>query len=78
MVILCIIHIAHPNAVLKPSLANSSNFAPLFGVCVYAFMCHHSLPALLTPIRYIMLYNADLSIYRSEFLFFYKTVFVFV
>jgi len=23
----------------------------LFGVCVYSFMCHHSLPSLVTPIR---------------------------
>ena len=23
----------------------------LFGVCVYAFMCHHSLPSLVTPVR---------------------------
>ena len=23
----------------------------LFGVCVYSFMCHHSLPSLITPIN---------------------------
>lgn len=22
-----------------------------FGVCIYAFMCHHSLPSIITPIR---------------------------
>lgn len=23
----------------------------LFGICIYAFMCHHSLPGMLTPIK---------------------------
>ncbi|KHJ98886.1 transmembrane amino acid transporter protein [Oesophagostomum dentatum] len=35
-------------AVIPPA-ANIHGFGSLFGVAVYAFMCHHSLPALVTP-----------------------------
>jgi amino acid permease len=31
-------------------VANFSGVPNLFGVCVYSFMCHHSLPSLVTPI----------------------------
>ena len=34
----------------KPVLASFRGFPHMFGVCVYAFMCHHSLPSMLTPI----------------------------
>lgn len=34
----------------RPSPANFAGIPNLFGVCVYSFMCHHSLPALVTPI----------------------------
>lgn len=43
--------VKHPQEVKSPRIANGKSFAPLFGVCVYAFMCQHSLPALITPIR---------------------------
>lgn len=33
-----------------PPVANFSNLPKAFGVCVYAFMCHHSLPGVITPI----------------------------
>ncbi|VDM18609.1 unnamed protein product [Hydatigera taeniaeformis] len=33
-----------------PPIANFSNLPKAFGVCVYAFMCHHSLPGVITPI----------------------------
>uniref|UniRef100_A0A0N5AT67 Aa_trans domain-containing protein n=1 Tax=Syphacia muris TaxID=451379 RepID=A0A0N5AT67_9BILA len=36
----------------QPKIVELSGFGPLFGTTVYAFMCHHSLPAVLTPIRY--------------------------
>ena len=32
-------------------VADISQVPNLFGVCVYSFMCHHSLPSLVTPIR---------------------------
>ncbi|KAK0397622.1 hypothetical protein QR680_002195 [Steinernema hermaphroditum] len=34
-----------------PPAANFSGFGSLFGVTVYAFMCHHSIPSLITPMR---------------------------
>ena len=33
-----------------PPVAIFSGVPNLFGVCVYSFMCHHSLPSLITPI----------------------------
>ena len=34
-----------------PSAANFTDMPKLFGICVYAFMCHHSLPSMITPMR---------------------------
>lgn len=34
-----------------PDAANLAGVPSLFGVCVYSFMCHHSLPSLITPIK---------------------------
>ena len=34
-----------------PALANISGFPTLFGVSVTAFMCHHTLPGIITPMR---------------------------
>uniref|UniRef100_A0A915BT58 Amino acid transporter transmembrane domain-containing protein n=1 Tax=Parascaris univalens TaxID=6257 RepID=A0A915BT58_PARUN len=36
-------------SVPKPAIANG--FGSLFGTTVYAFMCHHSLPSLITPMK---------------------------
>ncbi|CAJ0610398.1 unnamed protein product [Cylicocyclus nassatus] len=33
----------------NPPVANIHGFGSLFGVAVYAFMCHHSIPSLITP-----------------------------
>ena len=34
----------------SPPLAQASGVPALFGTCVYSFMCHHSLPSLVSPI----------------------------
>ncbi|VDL60329.1 unnamed protein product [Hymenolepis diminuta] len=34
----------------NPPMANFKNLPTAFGMCVYAFMCHHSLPGVITPI----------------------------
>lgn len=34
-----------------PPIANPFGIPSLFGTCVYSFMCHHSLPSLVAPIR---------------------------
>lgn len=33
-----------------PPLATLKGFPRMFGICVYAFMCHHSVPSMLTPV----------------------------
>lgn len=35
----------------NPPIANPYGIPSLFGTCVYSFMCHHSLPSLVAPIR---------------------------
>ena len=35
----------------SPPFSRISGLPNLFGVCVYSFMCHHSLPSLVTPIN---------------------------
>ena len=35
----------------KPASAVASGLPALVGSCVYSFMCHHSLPSLVTPIK---------------------------
>ncbi|NXN13825.1 TM104 protein, partial [Indicator maculatus] len=50
MIILALIRISRGQAEGHPSLAQLSGIRNLFGVCVYSFMCQHSLPSLLTPI----------------------------
>lgn len=32
-------------------LANFAGVPNFFGACIYAFMCHHSLPSIITPMR---------------------------
>jgi hypothetical protein len=39
------------DSVMHPPLAKFSELPPLFGVSIYSFMCHHSLPSLVTPIK---------------------------
>lgn len=34
-----------------PKIANPYGIPSLFGTCVYSFMCHHSIPGLIAPIR---------------------------
>lgn len=36
--------------IFNPPVSDFSGVPNLFGVCVYSFMCHHSLPSLVTPI----------------------------
>ncbi|XP_046734231.1 transmembrane protein 104 homolog isoform X2 [Diprion similis] len=42
--------------------ANISGVPGLFGACVYSFMCHHSLPALVAPIANKSTLNRSLSL----------------
>ena len=60
MVIVMAIHTQTDGAGIPPSahlprapikVAEPAEFAELYGVCIYAFMCHHSLPSIISPIR---------------------------
>ncbi|XP_052265717.1 transmembrane protein 104-like isoform X2 [Dreissena polymorpha] len=51
MIVLAVIRISKKQGQGHPSVATIGGVPNLFGVCVYAFMCHHSLPSLITPIR---------------------------
>ena len=51
MIVLAVIQLAEKKGRGHPAVADISGVPNLFGVCVYSFMCHHSLPSLITPIR---------------------------
>lgn len=50
MIILALIRIGKGHSEGHPTMAQISGVPNLFGVCVYSFMCQHSLPSLVTPI----------------------------
>lgn len=50
MIVLAAIALSEGKGRGHPSVVNISGLPNLFGVCVYSFMCHHSLPTLITPI----------------------------
>ena len=49
MVILAVVRLTNVTPA-KPASSELSGVPNLFGVCVYSFMCHHSLPGLVTPV----------------------------
>lgn len=51
MIILTIIKITTKENLGHPKAFDITGVPTLFGVCVYSFMCQHSLPSLITPIR---------------------------
>ncbi|GAB1600663.1 transmembrane protein 104-like [Argonauta hians] len=51
MVTLTLIRVSHGEGEGHPPVFQFSGIPNLFGVCVYSFMCHHSLPSLVTPIK---------------------------
>ncbi|CAF1291349.1 unnamed protein product [Adineta ricciae] len=54
MIILCVIHLAkRPSSEkpIRPAIFNFRGLPSLFGTCVYSFMCHHSIPSIVAPIR---------------------------
>ncbi|CAL8264674.1 transmembrane protein 104 [Gadus morhua] len=50
MIILALIRISKGRGEGRPPTASLAGVPNLFGVCVYSFMCQHSLPSLVTPI----------------------------
>ncbi|XP_012276110.1 transmembrane protein 104 homolog isoform X2 [Orussus abietinus] len=55
----------------KPVPVNVSGIPGLFGACVYSFMCHHSLPALIAPISNKSKINRFLALDYLTIAFFY-------
>lgn len=51
MIVLCAIALIGGRGQGHPPMAAFGGLPSLFGVCVYSFMCHHSLPSLVTPWR---------------------------
>ncbi|XP_078692768.1 transmembrane protein 104-like isoform X4 [Branchiostoma floridae x Branchiostoma belcheri] len=51
MIILAMTRITHGKGEGHPVMESITSVPNLFGVCVYSFMCQHSLPSLVTPIK---------------------------
>ncbi|CAF2686674.1 unnamed protein product [Rotaria sp. Silwood2] len=56
MIILCIVHLAKRSSSessnpIHPPIFHFRSLPRLFGICVYSFMCHHSIPSIIAPIR---------------------------
>lgn len=51
MIVLALLRLSKGEGKGKPATADFTEIPSLFGVCVYSFMCHHSLPSLVTPIK---------------------------
>ncbi|XP_071106708.1 transmembrane protein 104-like [Haliotis cracherodii] len=51
MIVLAVMQLAQHKGEGRPAIGNIAGVPNLFGVCVYSFMCHHSLPSLITPIK---------------------------
>ena len=51
MIVLALIRLGRGKGNGKPSVADVSGIPDLFGASVYSFMCQHSLPSLVTPLK---------------------------
>ena len=51
MIVLTSIRLGRHQGEGHPVVARFEGIPTLFGVCVYSFMCHHSLPSMVTPIN---------------------------
>uniref|UniRef100_A0A915CZZ7 Amino acid transporter transmembrane domain-containing protein n=1 Tax=Ditylenchus dipsaci TaxID=166011 RepID=A0A915CZZ7_9BILA len=70
MIALASIQLIQKGPQAAPPAVELRGFGSLFGVAVYAFMCHHSIPGLITPMR-----NKQFVNYRLIFV--YATIFLF-
>lgn len=72
MIALAIASLAENGAAGSPPAANFHGFGSLFGVTVYAFMCHHSLPGLITPMSTkVGLFTRLSAVYAVVMLFYF-------
>ncbi|KAJ7369344.1 hypothetical protein OS493_039702 [Desmophyllum pertusum] len=66
MIVLALVKIGKGNRQHDTPTAKFSGLPNLFGVCVYSYMCQHSIPSLITPMknksRVTLLFVADFAI----------------
>ncbi|TMS37180.1 hypothetical protein L596_004161 [Steinernema carpocapsae] len=74
MIVLAAVQLMKEGPEASPPAANLSGFGSLFGVTVYAFMCHHSIPSLITPMRKKNNVNFKLFGVYSLVIIFYLTL----
>lgn len=56
---------------ITPPYFNIEGVPNFFGVCIYAFMCHHSLPSIVTPMKYKEKFKKILiAVYGSIIIFY--------
>lgn len=82
MVVLACLALARGDHPATPPSTRVQGLPNLFGVCVYSFMCHHSLPSLVTPIKnknrlYSILVGDYLLILGFYFLLAFTGIFAF-
>ncbi|KAH7732270.1 Amino acid transporter [Aphelenchoides avenae] len=71
MIIMATVQLIQNGPQASPPAANFGGFGSLFGVAVYAFMCHHSLPGLITPMEKKSHVSHKLTfVYAGIFLFY--------
>jgi amino acid permease len=71
MIVLASMQLFREGPQASPPAADIKGFGSLFGVSIYAFMCHHSIPGLLTPIRNKKNFNYKLiGVYGVIFIFY--------
>ena len=51
MIVLALIRVFNAKQTVHPKLYNLQSVPNFFGVAVYAFMCQHSLPSIITPMK---------------------------
>jgi len=74
MIILTIIRLSQGRGEGHPAIVNVGGVTNLFGVCVYAFMCHHSVPQIATSIRNKLTIHRLFALDYLLILFFYIMV----
>lgn len=70
MILLASLQLLQDGPQASPPAANFHGFGSLFGVSIYAFMCHHSIPGLITPIK-------DKTYFNYKMVYVYGVIFLF-
>ncbi|KAE9555646.1 hypothetical protein FO519_001117 [Halicephalobus sp. NKZ332] len=70
MIVLASMQLIQNGPQASPSAVEVNGFGSLFGVAIYAFMCHHSIPGLITPIK-------DKSYFSYKLIYVYGVIFAF-